>query len=61
MIFNAFTKDADGNYTVKIEGCTVLKAPKIQEYVNGEWVDYQYSTDIGFDGYAVACDLFVRI
>lgn len=44
------------NYTVKIEGCTVLGTPKIQEYVNGEWVDYQYSTEIGFDGYAVACE-----
>jgi hypothetical protein len=46
----------EANYTVKIEGCTLLKTPKIQEYVNGAWVDYQYSTEIGFDGYAVACE-----
>jgi len=46
----------EANYTVKIEGCTLLKTPKIQEYVNGQWVDYQYSTEIGFDGYAVACE-----
>ena len=44
------------NYAVKIEGCTVLAAPKIQELVDGEWVDYEYSTEIGFDGYAVACE-----
>ena len=49
-------KTQEVNYTVKIEGCTLLAAPKIQEYVNGEWVDYQYSTEIGFDGYAVACE-----
>ena len=44
------------NYTVKIENCTVLTTPQIQEFVNGQWVDYQYSTEIGFDGYAVACE-----
>lgn len=44
------------NYTVNIQNCTILTTPKIQEFVNGQWVDYEYSTDIKFDGYAVACE-----
>lgn len=44
------------NYTMNIQNCTVLTTPKIQEFVNGQWVDYEYSTEIGFDGYAVACE-----
>ncbi len=41
------------NYAVKVQGFDKLTIPKIYENINGEWIEYKYSTEIGYDGYGV--------
>ena len=41
------------NYTVKVQGFDKLTIPKVYEKVNGEWIEYQFSTELGYDGYGV--------
>ncbi len=41
------------NYAVKVQGFDKLSVPKVYEKVNGEWVEYQFSTELGYDGYGV--------
>lgn len=43
-------------YTVKVQGFTKLTVPKIYEKVNGEWQEYSFSTELGYDGYGVSCE-----
>ncbi len=40
-------------YALKVQGFDKLTTPKIYENVNGEWVEYKYSTERGYDGYGV--------
>ena len=44
------------NYAVKVQGYDTLTRPKIYEKVNGEWVPYNYATELGYDGYGVLCE-----
>ena len=41
------------NYAVKVQGFEKLAIPKVYEKINGEWVEYQFSTELGYDGYGV--------
>ncbi len=41
------------DYAVKVQGFDKLSVPKVYEKVNGEWVAYQFSTKLGYDGYGV--------
>lgn len=41
------------NYAVKVTDFDILGNPLIQEYVDGQWVAYNYSTELGYDGYSV--------
>ena len=38
--------------TIRVNGFTKLRRPKIQELIGGEWVDYVYNVH-DFDGYQV--------
>lgn len=38
---------------VRIDGFDSMKAPKVQEKVNDEWIDYKLSSDNGYDGYSI--------
>lgn len=42
------------NYAVKVTGFDSLMTPAVQQYVDGEWVSYEYATGLGYDGYSVA-------
>lgn len=41
------------NYAVKVQGFDKLSVPKVYEKVNGEWVEYKFQTELGYDGYGV--------
>lgn len=41
------------NYAVKVQGFDKLTNPKVYEKVNGEWMPYEYATELGYDGYGV--------
>lgn len=41
------------NYAVKIQGFEKLTTPKVYEKVGGEWVEYKFYTELGYDGYGV--------
>ncbi len=41
------------DYAVKVQGFDKLSVPKVYEKVNGKWVAYQFSTELGYDGYGV--------
>lgn len=41
------------NYAVKVQGFDKLSVPKVYEKVNGEWVEYKFHTELGYDGYGV--------
>lgn len=47
---------AEVNYAVKAQGFDLLTRPKIYEKVNGEWIPYDYATELGYDGYGVLCE-----
>ena len=47
---------AEVNYAVKVQGFDLLTRPKIYEKVNGEWIPYDYATELGYDGYGVLCE-----
>ena len=47
---------AEVNYAVKAQGFDLLTRPKIYEKVNGEWIPYNYATELGYDGYGVLCE-----
>ncbi len=44
------------NYTVKIKNCDRLARPKVYEYLNGEWTEYDIYGEAGYDGYSVICE-----
>lgn len=47
---------AEVNYAIKVQGFDLLTRPKIYEKVNGEWIPYDYATELGYDGYGVLCE-----
>ena len=51
-----YGNSAEVNYAVKVQGYDTLTRPKIYEKVNGEWVPYNYATELGYDGYGVLCE-----
>lgn len=44
------------NYAVKVQGFDKLSKPKVYEKVNGSWVEYNYATELGYDGYGILCE-----
>lgn len=44
------------NYAVKVQGFDKLSVPKVYEKINGEWVRYNFATELGYDGYGVLCE-----
>lgn len=44
------------NYAMKVQGFDKLSKVKVYEKVNGEWVAYNYATELGYDGYGVLCE-----
>ncbi len=43
-------------YALKVQGFDKLCVPKIYEKVGGQWVEYDFATDKGYDGYGVLCE-----
>ncbi len=41
---------------IKLQGYDKLCVPTIYEQIDGQWVEYQISTDKGYDGYGVLCE-----
>ena len=41
------------NYVVKAQGFDKLAVPKVYEKINGSWVEYDFATELGYDGYSV--------
>ncbi len=40
----------------KLQGFDKLCIPKVYEQVDGQWVEYQFATEKGYDGYGVLCE-----
>ncbi len=41
------------DYAVKVQGFDKLTNPKVYEKVDGEWIPYEYASELGYDGYSV--------
>ena len=45
--------ERDYNVTLRLEGFTGFGRPKIYEKVGNDWVEYQFASTLGYDGYTV--------
>ncbi len=43
-------------YAVKVQGFNKLCKPEIYVLENGQWVEYEFSSEYGYDGYGVQCE-----
>ncbi len=41
------------DYAVKVQGFDKLTNPKVYEKINDEWIEYNYTSELGYDGYSV--------